>query len=356
MPRIGCNNAWQGQAGDAMLSRLPQRDYETMRNLITDVSGLSVGNADDARIATGVTAIVFDSPAAASVHIGGGAPGGRDTALLDPDKTVGVVDAILLSGGSAFGLDAAGGAMAALRARGRGFDVGPIRVPIVPQAITFDLLNGGNKDWGATSPYWNMGRLAVDTAGQDFALGTAGGGYGATIVNLKGGLGSASAVTPSGHTVGAIVVVNAIGMVTVGDGPHFWAAPFEQNAEFGGRGFPAQMPPGTLDMRIKGHTPATTIALIATDAVLDKGQLKRLAIMADDGLSRAIRTSHAPLDGDTVFAASTGKHVLTDPVFELTELGHVAADCLSRAVARGVYEATALPYPGALPDWKSRFG
>lgn len=327
-----------------------------MLNLITDVSGLSVGNAEDARIASGVTAIVFDAPAVASVHIGGGAPGGRDTALLETDKTVGAVDAILLSGGSAFGLDAAGGAMAALRAVGRGFDVGPVRVPIVPQAIVFDLLNGGDKDWGMTPPYWDLGRRAVQAAARSFSLGTTGGGYGATTANIKGGLGSASATTAAGHTVGAVVIVNAIGSTLVGNGPHFWAAPYEAGNEFGGLGFPAKVPADALAMRIKGHAPSTTIALVATDAALDKPQARRLAIMANDGLARAIRTSHAPLDGDTVFAASTGNRRLGDPIAELTELGHVAADCLARAVARGVYEAKALPFPGALPDWQGRFG
>lgn len=327
-----------------------------MLNLITDVSGLRVGNAHDAALASGVTSIVFDAPAVAAVHIGGGAPGGRDTALLDTDMSVERVDAIVLSGGSAFGLDAAGGVMAGLRAMGRGFDVGGIRVPIVPQAIVFDLRNGGNKDWGDKPPYWDLGRDSLRNLGKAFALGTSGGGYGATTANLKGGLGSASAVTSTGHTVGAIVIVNAIGSAIVGDGPHFWAAPYEQNGEFGGLGWPAPLPANALAMRIKGHGPATTIALIATDAVLTKPQAKRLAIMADDGLARAIRPSHAPMDGDTVFAAATGQKPLANPARDLTELGHVAADVLARAVARGVYQATALPFAGALPDWRGRFG
>ena len=246
--------------------------------------------------------------------------------------------------------------MAGLRAMGRGFDVGGIRVPIVPQAIVFDLRNGGNKDWGDKPPYWDLGRDSLRNLGKAFALGTSGGGYGATTANLKGGLGSASAVTSTGHTVGAIVIVNAIGSAIVGDGPHFWAAPYEQNGEFGGLGWPAPLPANALAMRIKGHGPATTIALIATDAVLTKPQAKRLAIMADDGLARAIRPSHAPMDGDTVFAAATGKRALENPMRDLTELGHVAADVLARAVARGVYQATALPFAGALPDWRGRFG
>jgi len=326
-----------------------------MRNLITDVRGVFVGHADDATLASGVTAIVFETPAVASVHVGGGAPGGRDIGLLAPGQTVERVDAIVLSGGSAFGLDAAGGAQAALAAAGRGFAVGPVRVPIVPQAIVFDLLNGGDKDWGDHPPYWALGRDAVRAAGDDVALGTAGGGYGATTATLKGGIGSASTRTATGHTVGAIVIVNAIGSATIGTTGHFWAAPYEQDREFGGLGWPAALPADALALRIKGHQPATTIALVATDAVLTKAEAHRLAIMADDGLARAIRPSHAPMDGDTVFAAATGHRPLADPLADLTGIGQAAADCLARAIARGVYEATALPFPGAAPAWKDRF-
>ena len=249
------------------------RHHVILHNLITDVPGLQVGNADDEAAATGVTALVFDEPAIASMAIMGGAPGVRDTALLEPDMTVERIDALLLSGGSAYGLDAAGGAMAALNARGRGFAVGSVRVPIVPQAILFDLLNGGRKRWltdaSERAPYWDLGRMAVANSGPSFALGTAGAGFGATTVNLKGGLGSASAACASGYTVGALVAVNAVGSATVGDGPHFWAAPYERDGEFGGLG-PA--PHGTahaLTPRFKGGPGAnTTIAIIATDAPL----------------------------------------------------------------------------------------
>lgn len=326
-----------------------------MRNLITDVRGIRVGHADDARLASGVTAIVFDAPAVASVSVRGGAPGGRDMGLLAAEMTVDRVDAIVLSGGSAFGLDAAGGAQSALAAAGRGFAVGSVRVPIVPQAIMFDLLNGGDKAWGPRPPYWDLGREAVLNAAPDFALGTVGGGYGATTATLKGGIGSASASTTSGHTVGAIVIVNAIGSATIGESGHFWAAPYEQDGEFGGLGWPSPLPADALALRIKGHQPATTIALVATDAALTKPQAARLAIMADDGLARAIRPTHAPLDGDTVFAAAMGHRPLADPIHDLTELGQVAADCLARAIARGVYEATALLFAGARPTWKDRF-
>ena len=195
-----------------------------LQNLITDLAGIRVGHAQDARVATGVTAIVFDTANVASAVTRGGGPGGRDTALLEPEMTVAGIDAVLLSGGSVFGLDAAGGAIALLRQQGRGFSVGSINVPIAVQATTFDLLNGGDKDWGRMPPYWELGWQATQSASSDpFALGTAGGGYGATTATFKGGVGSASAVTPSGFAVGAIVVVNAVGSTLIGEGPHFWA-------------------------------------------------------------------------------------------------------------------------------------
>src|SRR5947209_14459686 len=196
-----------------------------MRNLITHVTGLKVGSADDASLAAGVTAIIFDEPAVASGDVRGGAPGTRDVDLLQPDETVERIDAVVLSGGSAFGLDAPSGVQAALREQGRGFAIGPVRVPIVPGAIVFDLLNGGNKDWGRFPPYRDLGYAAAANAAEEFKLGTAGAGYGATTVNLKGGLGSASAQTRDGVTVGAIVAVNAVGSITIGNSPHFWATP-----------------------------------------------------------------------------------------------------------------------------------
>lgn len=327
-----------------------------MLNLLTDVAGLSVGHADDARVASGVTAILFDRPAIASIAILGGAPGVRDTALLEPEMTVEAVDAVLLSGGSAFGLDAAGGAMAALVEAGRGFSVGPARVPIVPQAVLFDLLNGGDKAWGRNSPYGALGHDAVRKAARHFALGTAGAGYGATTATLKGGLGSASAVSSEGITVGAIVAVNAVGSATIGDGPHFWAAPYERDAEFGGLGFPATLPEAALRPRLKGGVREnTTIALVATDAKLTKAEAKRLALSAHDGLARALRPGHTPMDGDTVFAAATGLKPLPNGTTTLTELAILAADTLARAIARGVYEAEALPFPGAQRSWKGCF-
>jgi D-aminopeptidase len=190
----------------------------------------------------------------------------------------------------------------------------------------------------------------------DFALGSAGAGLGATAVNMKGGIGSTSAEI-EGLRVGALVAVNSAGSVVVGDGPHFWAAPFERGGEYGGRGFPAAVPAEALEARTKGIPRAsTTLAVVATDAVLSKAQAKRIAIMAQTGLARAIHPVHTPLDGDVVFAVSTGRKPLTDPILGLTALGTLAAHCLARAVARGVYAATALPFPDALPAWRDRFG
>ena len=314
----------------------------TRHNLITDIAGIRVGHADDAALASGVTAIHFERGAVASVSIQGGAPGVRDTGLLEPDMTVGRIDGIVLSGGSTFGLDAAGGVQAWLRENGIGQRFGAHHIPLAPQAILFDLANGGNKDWGRFTPYRDMGYAAAAAArGGAFALGTAGAGYGATTVNLKGGLGSASAVTARGFTVAAIAAVNAVGSATVGDGPHFWAAPYEVGGEFGGRGQPAMVPPEALRLWIKGAArpdqipPSTTIALVATNATLDKAQAKRLAIAANDGLARALRPAHAPMDGDTVFAAATCEQPLTMPLLDLTEIGLAAADCLARAIGRG---------------------
>jgi L-aminopeptidase/D-esterase-like protein len=337
-----------------------------MRNLITDVRGVLVGQAHDNAAATGVTVALFERPTVASIAVLGGAPGTRETALLEPEMTVEHVDAIVLSGGSAWGLAAADGVMAWLAGQGRGFPIGSLRVPIVPQAILFDLLNGGDKSWAkgpsgtteeAEAPYRRLGGLAAAAAGADFPLGTAGAGFGATTATLKGGIGSASARAATGQTVGALVAVNAVGTATIGDGPHFWAAPYEKAGEFGGRGWPAAIAANDLALRFKGGTGQnTTIALVATDAVLTKAQCKRLALAAHDGLARALRPAHAALDGDVVFAAATGHSGAPSDAFALTELCATAADVLARAVARGVHAATALPIAGAQPAWRDRFG
>jgi L-aminopeptidase/D-esterase-like protein len=332
----------------------------TLKNLLTDISGVRVGHAGDKALASGVTAIVFDRPAVAAMDVRGGGPGTREGALLDLANTVERIDAIALSGGSAFGLEAGGGVQAWLAEQGRGFVVRGAVIPIVPGAICFDLLNGGNKKWGRFAPYRDLGYAAAATAAETFALGSAGAGLGATTVNFKGGLGSASAVTQAGVRVAALAVVNAVGSVTVGDGPWFWAAPFETDAEYGGRGLPPSFTPDMLAMRIKGGAAATsventTLAVVVTDAILTKPQARRLAMIAQTGFARAIYPVHAPTDGDVLFAAATGEKPV-DPLAGLTELGMVAANVVARAIARGVYTAAALPFSGALPAWQDRFG
>src|SRR5260370_718541 len=256
------------------------------RNLITDVAGVLVGHADDVRLASGVTVIVFEEPAVAAVDVRGGAPGTREPDLLEPHRTVERIDGVVLSGGWAFGLDAGAGVQAFLRERGRGFAIGDIRVPLVCGAVLFDLLNGGDKNWGRFPPYRDLGYAAASAAARTFALGTAGAGVGATTLRLKGGRRSAAARTPDGRTAGGLV----------------------------------------------------------------KAQAKELAVIAQDGLARAIYPVHTTLDGDTVFAAATGRRPLVDAVNEVTELGAIAANALARAVARAVFEAKALP--GGLPSWQ----
>src|SRR4051794_6624344 len=259
--------------------------------------------------------------------------------MLQPEATGDAIDAIALSGGSALGLDAAGGVQAWLVEQGRGLRIREALIPIVPGAICFDLLNGGNKAWGRFPPYRDLGYAAARAASTDFALGSVGAGLGATTANLKGGLGSASAQTDGGVLVAALAVVNAVGSVTVGDGPWFWAAPFEAGDEFGGRGLPASFTPEMQAMRLKGGAQATsaentTLAVVVTDAALTRPQAKRLAMIAQTGFARAIYPVHAPLDGDVVFTAATGEKPV-DPLIGLTELGMVAANTVARAITRG---------------------
>jgi L-aminopeptidase/D-esterase-like protein len=331
-----------------------------MKNRLTDIAGVRVGHADDAALASGVTAVIFDHPAVAAIDVRGGGPGTREGSLLDLANTVDRIDALALAGGSAFGLEAGGGVQAWLAEQGRGFVVRGAVIPIVPGAIIFDLLNGGDKAWGRFAPYRELGYAAAAAADDDFAQGSVGAGLGATTANFKGGLGSASAATQGGVGVAALAVVNAVGTVTVGDGPWFWAAPFEIGDEYGGRGLPTSFTPAMLAMRLKGGAAATaventTLVVVVTDAILTKPQAKRLAMIAQTGFARAIYPVHAPLDGDVVFAAATCEKPI-DPLVGLTELGMVAANVVARAIARGVYAATALPFPGALPAWKDRFG
>jgi L-aminopeptidase/D-esterase-like protein len=327
------------------------------RNLITDVEGLRVGNASDSKIKSGSTVILCDNPATAAVQVFGGAPGTRETDLLEPHNTVEAINALVLSGGSAFGLDAASGVQAALREKGIGFEVGEQRIPIVPAAILFDLLNGGDKEWGRYPPYRELGYDAVQSASRDFDLGTVGAGTGATVTGLKGGLGSASSLLEGGTTIGALVAVNALGSVTVGKSRHFWAAPFEIGDEFGGLGLPHPLPADAVEVRTKFSEAAreanTTIGVIATDLILTKAQAKRLAIAAHDGFARAIWPAHTPFDGDLVFALATGTSGRTPEIAEFIDLCAAAASTIARAIARGVHAATPAEND-PFPVWRSR--
>lgn len=327
-------------------------------NLITDVPGLRVGNAHDERLASGVTVLLPDAPAVAAVDVRGGGPGTRESDALGLAGTVNEVHGLVLSGGSAFGLAAATGVQSWLRERGIGFSVGSARVPIVPQAILFDLLNGGDKGWGPSPPYERLAQEACAAAGRSFALGSAGAGYGATTATLRGGLGSASELLGGGLVIGALAAVNSLGSVTVGDTSHFWAAPFEQDGEFGGCGLPAPWPADATEPRLKGGAPQnTTLAIVATNALLTKPEAYRLAVMAQTGLARAIYPVHSPLDGDVVYALATGHVALPDTTRSLALLGAAAANALARAIARGIYEAAPAPaFWTGPPAWRARFG
>ncbi|MEP2946342.1 MAG: P1 family peptidase [Lentilitoribacter sp.] len=314
------------------------------KNLITDVSGLRVGHAQDDQLKSGTSVILCDTPSVAAVQVLGGGPGTRETDLLEPHNTVEQIHAICLSGGSAFGLDAAGGVQSYLRGQSIGFEVGEHNIPIVPSAILFDLINGGDKDWGLHSPYRELGYNAASNANEDFAIGAVGAGLGALTANKRGGLGSASSVLQNEFTIGAMVAVNPMGSVNIGDTKHFWAAPFELDNEFGGLGYPHPMPDGATDLQIKFREMQrgganTTIAVIATDAELTKAEAKRLAISAHDGFARAIWPCHTSYDGDLIFALSTGRYGRKPTADEYIDLCAAASSTMARAIARGVYSA-----------------
>ena len=324
-------------------------------NLITDVAGIRVGNAEDRAVLSGVTVVLPDAPAVAAVDVRGGAPGTRETDALDPTCLVDAVHAVVLSGGSAFGLEAAAGVTNWLAARGRGFHLGAAVVPIVPSAILFDLLNGGDKSWGETPPYAALGRAAAASAGTGFALGSAGAGLGAKAGDLKGGLGSASALAADGLQVGALMAVNSHGSTMMPGSACFWGWALARDGEAGTAPPPARPPiaeePALPPGLIAGHT---TIGVVATNARLDKAEAQRVAIMAQDGLARAIQPVHTPYDGDTIFVLATGGWTLPEPrSHALLRIGAAAADCVARAIMRGVYLATSI---GGMTSYRDRFG
>ena len=314
-------------------------------NLLTDVAGLRVGNANDMSVLSGVTVVLPDEPVAAGVHVGGGAPGTRDTEALVPDCLVEHFHGFVLAGGSVYGLDAAGGVVSWLGAQGVGFKYGkqPLACPVVPAANLFDLINGGNKDWGDLPPYRALGIKACKAAGRHFSIGNHGAGLGAMAGGFKGGLGSASAIW-NGYTIGALCAVNPYGSPVNPQTGDLWARPFELAGEFGSH----TIAPGN-ECDLISHTKAefvagtgenTTLCLVAVDVQLSKAQCQRVANMARDGLARALRPVHTPYDGDIVFAVATGKKPLKAPqAFHLSMLGAVAGDVLARAIGRGIVEA-----------------
>lgn len=334
------------------------------RNLITDVDGIRVGNIACDRVRSGVSVVLPDERAVAACDVRGGAPGTRDTDALDPTCLADAVDAVVLSGGSTYGLEAASGVVAWMGHRGRGFSLGvtPKVSPVVPGAVLFDLPNGGDKDWGETPPYRTWGLEACNAATSDFALGNAGAGTGALAGDIKGGLGSASAIAGE-LQIGALMAVNSFGSAVIPGSAHFWAAPYELADEFGGYGWPSPLPPvsafeplrqSRLEMAPLAPGGNTTIGVVAVNAVLTPAETKRIAIMAQDGMSRALRPIHSHVDGDVIFVISTGRVTLpeSDRLMQLMRIGSIAADCVARAIARGVYAADDM---GAAPCYRTRY-
>lgn len=317
-------------------------------NTICDVPGLSVGNAEDPDLTTGVTVIVPDQPAVAAVDHRGGGIGARDTVLLGPGSTVQEIHAIALSGGSAYGLDAAGGVMHTMRAEGRGFQIGGEVVPIVPSAIIFDLLCGGPKTWDRPV-WWELGRNAYAARSQNVLQGNVGAGMGATAGAMKGGLGSVSLVSDA-WTVGVLSIANPVGEVLIPETDTFWAWMFERDSELGNQ-IPPSAPLRPTDPPGAAPLANTTLSVVATDVALTKDQAVRIAIMAQDGMAQAIRPVHSPYDGDTVFVMSTAQRHASLTPHDITALGTEAAECVARSIARGVYEATGL---SGYPAYKER--
>lgn len=305
-------------------------------DLITDVPGLRLGHATSLHHGTGSTVLLCDGlwPAAADVR--GGGPGLREIEVMAPENSVGGIHAIVLSGGSVFGLAAADGALIELAAAGIGLDMvpgGPL-LPIVPGAILFDLNTPGDKQWGTQPPYHELGRAAARAAlaaapGAVFDLGSVGAGTGAMAGIAKGGIGSASLELEHGLIVGALVAVNPVGAVSPTGNWGFDGDPFPDESKLAQMG---RLQPGAN----------TTLAVVACNAQLSKAETRRMAMMAQDGLARAIRPVHTPFDGDVVFAMASGAIELgacnadTSRALWLARLGAAAADALARAIVRGV--------------------
>jgi L-aminopeptidase/D-esterase-like protein len=323
------------------------------RNLITDIAGLKVGHATNEAVRTGITAVLCETGWAAAVDVRGGGPGTRETEALAPENLVGRAHAVVLAGGSVFGLAAADGVAASLSAQGIGLQLrtGSPPIPIVPCAVLHDLANGGDKNWGLSPPYRDLGISALSTAQADFALGSVGAGRGALAGLRKGGIGSASLDLQGGLVVGALVAVNSVGSALMPDGKTYWAWPFELQQEFGGGGPPQShmdlsnpAPDEARLLAIGRLKPGanTTIAVVACNADLSTVECKRVAMMAHDGIARAVRPAHTPFDGDTVFALASAELALGEDLLRAAQIGRIgsaAADCLARAIARAVHFA-----------------
>lgn len=324
------------------------------QNLITDVEGISVGHANDQKVRTGTTVLLCPNSVTGGVDVRGGGPGLRDVEVLSPENLVGRADAVVLSGGSVFGLAAGDGIAKAMSMKDIGLKFTPDMpaVPIVVGAILFDLVNGGDKDWKMDTPYHDLGIEALSAAeennGGSFPLGNEGAGLGARAGNKEGGIGSTSLDLGGGLMVGALVAVNSVGSVYMPDGKTFWAQPFAIGDEIGGQKANPDHEPVTQPMpdnsKMGGSRPGTntTIGIIATSAKLTSAECKRIAMMAHDGFARAIRPVHTLSDGDTIFCISGGTKEISngpDRSRKLSEIGAAAADVMARAIARGVYEA-----------------
>lgn len=321
------------------------------RNLITDIAGLTVGNATDETVKSGVTVLRCAEAYIAAADIRGGAPATREIDVLETSNLVGRADAIVLSGGSVFGLAAADGVTQYLSGANVGLRLAPNTpaVPIAPAAALYDLANDGDKNWEGGAPYARLGVEACDGAAAEFALGSRGAGRGAMAGLVKGGLGSASIALGADVLVGALVAANPVGSPYLPDNETFYAWPWELGNEFGGKNPPAAgdvadpFPPLSR-IRTSAARENTTLAIVATNADLDRVEAKRVAMMAHDGIARALRPAHTMFDGDIVFSIATAAAPIAAAdhaarALAVTEIGAAAADCLARAIARGVYHS-----------------
>jgi len=331
--------------------------YAGKNNLITDVDNILVGNAQNEKVGTGTTVLIPPEGSTAAADVRGGAPGTREVGALNPYNLVDTVDAIVLSGGSAWGLESASSAANYIGKTGRGFKTSDNikNVPMVPAAILFDLNNGGDKNWGDTPPYNKLGIEATSKASTKFKLGNIGAGYGAKAGSLKGGLGSASFENAEGLKVGGLFAVNSFGSVVNSETGQFWAASDELNNEFGGMGAPQDLPEDILAGSTIGHAlekSNTTIGIVATNAKLDSKTAKRIAIMSHTGMARAIRPIHTPVDGDVIFVVSTNTFDRELTYREINEIGELGARVCSRSISRAIYEAEKLY---EMQSWKDKY-